>query len=68
MMIGWEPRASNSRLPVSEDLRAVRDVTAQTIGAIDRALSHDVSPADPAPDAVRPASDRAAAAARPVRS
>jgi len=70
MMIGWEPRASNSRLPVTEDLRAVRDVTGQAIGAIDRALSHGVSLSDPspAPDAARPASGRAGAAARPVRS
>jgi hypothetical protein len=39
-MIGWEPRASNARLPHIEDLRALRDVVAEAVRAVDTVMSH----------------------------
>jgi len=39
MMLGWEPRASNPRLPHTEDLRSLRDATAQALQAIDQMTS-----------------------------
>ena len=62
VMIGWEPRAANPRLPHTEDLRAVRDAIAQTIRALDHVLQHPVSGGEPAvPRASRPSSQAAAA-------
>lgn len=45
MMIGWEPRASNPKLPHTEDLRTLRDAIARAIQAIDFIAFPEKSPA-----------------------